>query len=537
MTNSTKQKKFDYSETRWGSTEIKDFKSYLQGFELELLLGEISKYNDKRISVLDLGCGGGNIVGYLNKHFPKWQVYGVDPSKRALSLAKKKYPQVKFSKSSAQRLKFPDKKFDVVLALDVIEHVENYPKMISEAKRVMKQDGLFFVGLPLEKQFPTIYALLYKLGWDKKKRQSVGHINVFDSRGFISVFKKGGLTLQKMVWGGHLVYTVTDLLYYFLLKPRKERSFSFESGIYEMDSGVKKTILLFVKNTVSKLIYYESKLFGRFVGGRGHFFFRKSDFFSLHPPVTVARKYQLKNGLSKFLRPKDIYVSRAVKKWRVDKSDFVLDFGCADGIWLERVLKTTKSKGIGVDVSPDLIKYANKTKGKNAKYFLTDKKWPVANNSIDYCISLDVFEHIEDKKLELGKIYKSMKRGSKFLFYTLNPNNKLTLDWLFEKMGSNFLYDHADHDKSIFVSPKDFKKMLERVGFRNVSYELFDGPFNLFWEVAAYLYLGAFKNAQDWFLDLNSRFMQIIYPLNMKLDRLFTRGGNSNGYFIRGEKL
>jgi len=95
-------------------------------------------------SVLDIGCGGGLLTNYLAQkgHL----VTGVDLSESSLQIARDldTTKSVNYIKANAYQLPFSDKSFDVVCAMDILEHVEQPQVLIQEASRVLKKDGLFF---------------------------------------------------------------------------------------------------------------------------------------------------------------------------------------------------------------------------------------------------------------------------------------------------------------------------------------------------------------------------------------------------------
>jgi 2-polyprenyl-6-hydroxyphenyl methylase / 3-demethylubiquinone-9 3-methyltransferase len=95
-------------------------------------------------SVLDMGCGGGLLTNELAQAGHK--VCGVDLSPGSLSFAQKKdrTGTVNYVLSPVETLPFPDASFDVVCAMDVLEHVACPAKVVEEASRVLKKDGLFF---------------------------------------------------------------------------------------------------------------------------------------------------------------------------------------------------------------------------------------------------------------------------------------------------------------------------------------------------------------------------------------------------------
>lgn len=95
-------------------------------------------------NVLDVGCGTGAVMQFLAQR--KYQVEGVDMSDTALNFCVKKGLRV--SKGVAEKLPYPDDSFDVVTALDVIEHVPDESPVINEIKRVLKPGGVCIATVP-----------------------------------------------------------------------------------------------------------------------------------------------------------------------------------------------------------------------------------------------------------------------------------------------------------------------------------------------------------------------------------------------------
>jgi 2-polyprenyl-6-hydroxyphenyl methylase/3-demethylubiquinone-9 3-methyltransferase len=95
-------------------------------------------------TVLDIGCGAGILANALSKE--GHTVYGIDLSPSSLSVAKNHdaTKRVSYEVANAYALPYADQMFDVVCAMDVLEHVEEPSLLVSEASRVLKPGGLFF---------------------------------------------------------------------------------------------------------------------------------------------------------------------------------------------------------------------------------------------------------------------------------------------------------------------------------------------------------------------------------------------------------
>ena len=99
------------------------------------------------VKILDVGCGTGETLTFIKKMFPKAKLYGVDSSISAIKYSKQRGHK-NILKSLAEKLPFKDETFDVVLFLDVLEHIKNDQKVINEAKRVLKKNGSIIITSP-----------------------------------------------------------------------------------------------------------------------------------------------------------------------------------------------------------------------------------------------------------------------------------------------------------------------------------------------------------------------------------------------------
>ena len=123
----------------------------------------------KNIRLLDIGCGGGLLSEPMCRLGAN--VVGIDASKKNIEVArfhaKKSKLKIDYKVASPEKLK-TIKKFDVILNMEIVEHVDNIDFFIKESSKLLKKNGLMFVAT-LNKTFKSyIFAIVgaeYILKW------------------------------------------------------------------------------------------------------------------------------------------------------------------------------------------------------------------------------------------------------------------------------------------------------------------------------------------------------------------------------------
>jgi SAM-dependent methyltransferase len=97
--------------------------------------------------VLDAGCGSG--YGAAELVNASW-IVGTDISGEAIQYATQHFagPRIIFARARCEALPFADRSFDVVTAFEVIEHLDRWRDLLSEAARVLKDTGLLLISTP-----------------------------------------------------------------------------------------------------------------------------------------------------------------------------------------------------------------------------------------------------------------------------------------------------------------------------------------------------------------------------------------------------
>jgi len=94
--------------------------------------------------ILDLGCGTGLMLAYLNSRH--WSV-GLDFSPLALVFSRRRGLQ-RLVQADAERLPVAPESFDLITALDLTEHVERDDLLLAEAHRVLRPGGGLVLSVP-----------------------------------------------------------------------------------------------------------------------------------------------------------------------------------------------------------------------------------------------------------------------------------------------------------------------------------------------------------------------------------------------------
>lgn len=98
-----------------------------------------------RGKVLIIGCGSQDDMSIIPDGC---EGIGIDISAEAVKKSKERYPRFSYFVADATNLPFSDSSFDCVVCSEVIEHIPEDERALSEVKRILKNNGIFIITTP-----------------------------------------------------------------------------------------------------------------------------------------------------------------------------------------------------------------------------------------------------------------------------------------------------------------------------------------------------------------------------------------------------
>lgn len=132
------------------------FNKYASGYQEKYMnvslykdsLGELLKLLPLEASVLDLGCGPGNISSFLLDHIPDLELTCVDAAEKMLEIAKKNNPSADCILKDIRKVKTIEKKFDAVICGFCLPYLsrQETEKLFKDISGILHKTGLLYVS-------------------------------------------------------------------------------------------------------------------------------------------------------------------------------------------------------------------------------------------------------------------------------------------------------------------------------------------------------------------------------------------------------
>lgn len=162
------EKFFNMEKEHWWFQARKDIVLKLISLHIEL---------KKNFKIMDIGCGTGMMLEEIKNKFSITAI-GIDNSEEAVRFSKKRGLNIILS--SAEKIEQNSESIDLIMALDLIEHIENDIASLKEFNRVLKKNGYVLLTVPAFNCLTSAHDVInehkrrYQLGELKNKVEEAG---------------------------------------------------------------------------------------------------------------------------------------------------------------------------------------------------------------------------------------------------------------------------------------------------------------------------------------------------------------------------
>jgi SAM-dependent methyltransferase len=151
--------------------------------------------------ILEVGCGSGATLAYLKDNgYCQWTA-GIELFPEAAKIAKERLDFLYEGNVESARLPFEKSSFDVILCLDVLEHLVNPEAVVSYLHTLLVPGGVIIASIPNVRHISVVFPLVFMGRWNYESSGILDktHLKFFVRDSAIKLMESSGLKLERVI--------------------------------------------------------------------------------------------------------------------------------------------------------------------------------------------------------------------------------------------------------------------------------------------------------------------------------------------------
>lgn len=201
-----------FYDDRYERGYMRDFADLYEACRVVTIKDTLRQLPTAPARVLDCGCGEGRYLGVVREHFAQARLVGCDVSRVALDHARRLHPDAEYVSMDDERVPLADASFELVLSVEVLEHVADVEAAARELARLLAPGGRLVMTTPCANPGSLEWLLNRRRGglqqtadgYGRFATDEPGHLRRLTSRDVRVLLQRAGLAIERIDYRAHL---------------------------------------------------------------------------------------------------------------------------------------------------------------------------------------------------------------------------------------------------------------------------------------------------------------------------------------------
>jgi SAM-dependent methyltransferase len=202
----------NFYDARYRVGYMHGFDDFYEACRVRTIVAALAGLDVSPRRVLDFGCGEGRYLDVLRERFPDAAFTGADVSSVALEIASGARPYATYQPIVDDTISEHDGAFDLILSVEVLEHVADVRRSIGEISRLLAPGGLAMITTPCANRWSIEWVAMRlsgglqrsKDGFGRFSTDEPGHLRRLTSGELSGLLKEQGIEVVSARFRGQL---------------------------------------------------------------------------------------------------------------------------------------------------------------------------------------------------------------------------------------------------------------------------------------------------------------------------------------------